>query len=60
MTILQTFDLLDASRYKSKEFYDREPELKRALDQIRDGFFSPEDPNHFADIIKHLLDWNDQ
>ncbi|CAF0783918.1 unnamed protein product [Adineta steineri] len=57
-----TVDDVDALRkkgYKSKEFYDREPELKRALDQIRDGFFSPEDPNIFADIIKHLLDWND-
>jgi len=47
-------------RYNSREFYEREPELKRALDQIRDGFYSPEDPNLFADIIKHLLDWNDQ
>lgn len=47
-------------RYNSKEYYEREPELKRALDQIRDGFFSPEDPNLFADIVKHLLDWNDQ
>lgn len=46
--------------YKSKEFYEREPELKRALDQIRDGVFSPEDPNMFADIVKHLLDYNDQ
>ena len=47
-------------RYKSKEFYEREPELKRALDQIRDGVYSPEDPNMFNDIVKHLLDWNDQ
>jgi len=57
-----TVDDVEALRkkgYKSKEFYEREPELKRALDQIRDGVFSPEDPNLFADIIKHLLDWND-
>jgi glycogen phosphorylase len=47
-------------RYKSREFYEREPELKQALDQIRDGVFSPEDPNAFSDIIKQLLDWNDQ
>jgi len=45
--------------YKSKDFYDSNPELKRVLDQIRDGFFSPEDPNLFADIVKQLLDWND-
>ncbi|CAF3909161.1 unnamed protein product [Rotaria sp. Silwood2] len=46
--------------YNSKEYYEREPELKRALDQIRDGFFSPEDPNLFADIIKSLLESNDR
>ncbi len=58
-----TVDDVDALRkkgYISKEFYEREPELKRALDQIRDGFFSPEDPNLFADIIRNLIDWNDQ
>jgi len=58
MTV-EDVDALRKKGYNSREFYEREPELKRALDQIRDGFYSPEDPNLFADIIKHLLDRND-
>ena len=29
--------------------------MRRALDQIRDGFFSPENPGLFRDIIETLL-----
>ncbi|CAF2745293.1 unnamed protein product [Rotaria sp. Silwood2] len=58
MTV-EEVDALREKGYKSKEYYEHEPELKRALDQIRDGFFSPEDPNLFADIIKNLLELND-
>ncbi|CAF3685210.1 unnamed protein product [Rotaria sp. Silwood1] len=58
MTV-EEVDALREKGYKSKEYYEREPELKRALDQIRDGFFSPEDPNLFADIIKNLFESND-
>ncbi|CAF3409283.1 unnamed protein product [Rotaria sp. Silwood1] len=59
MTV-EDVDALREKGYNSKEYYEREPELKRALDQIRDGFFSPEDPNLFADIIKGLLESNDR
>ncbi|CAF0852203.1 unnamed protein product [Rotaria sordida] len=58
MTV-EDVDALKGKGYNSKEFYEREPELKRVLDQIRDGYFSPEDPNLFVDIIKSLLDYND-
>ncbi|CAF0932494.1 unnamed protein product [Rotaria sordida] len=57
---IEEVNALREKGYNSKEYYEREPELKRALDQIRDGFFSPEDPNLFADIIKHLLELNDE
>jgi starch phosphorylase len=30
-----------------------------ALDQIRTGFFSPDDPLRFADIFHTLVDWGD-
>ncbi|CAF2731003.1 unnamed protein product [Rotaria sp. Silwood2] len=59
MTV-EDVDALTEKGYISREFYEREPELKRALDQIRDGYFSPEDPSLFADIIKSLLDSNDR
>jgi starch phosphorylase len=46
--------------YNPREFYDRNPELKLALDQIQGGFYSPEDPNLFHDIIDNLLNKGDQ
>lgn len=36
------------------DYYNREPELKQAIDQIGSGFFSPEDPNLFKDICNSL------
>jgi starch phosphorylase len=41
--------------YTPWEYYQQHAELQRALDQIRDGFFSPEDPGLFWDIIETLL-----
>ncbi|CAF0752180.1 unnamed protein product [Didymodactylos carnosus] len=52
-------DALRAKGYNSQEYYERIPELKKAIDQIRDGIFSPEDPELFSDIVKCLLEWKD-
>ncbi|CAF0918355.1 unnamed protein product [Adineta ricciae] len=41
--------------YRPKEFYEKNAELKQALDQIRDGFFSPENPDLFHDVVDSLL-----
>jgi starch phosphorylase len=41
--------------YNPWEYYHQHAELRRALDQIRDGFFSPEEPGLFRDIIEALL-----
>jgi starch phosphorylase len=41
--------------YNPWEYYRQPAELRRALDQIRDRFFSPEDPGLFRDIIEALL-----
>ena len=41
--------------YNPWEYYQQHGELRRALDQIRDGFFSPEDPGLFRDIVEALL-----
>jgi starch phosphorylase len=40
--------------YNPWEYYQHHAELRRALDQIRDGFFSPEDPALFLDIVEAL------
>lgn len=36
-------------------YYERSPELKTAIDQIASGFFSPEQPNMFKDLMDNLL-----
>ncbi|CAF0882736.1 unnamed protein product [Adineta steineri] len=41
--------------YRAREFYEKIPELRQALDQIRDGWFSPENPELFHDVVNSLL-----
>jgi starch phosphorylase len=41
--------------YNPWEYYQQHAERRRALDQSCDGFFSPEDPGLFRDIIEALL-----
>jgi starch phosphorylase len=41
--------------YNPWNYYENNDELKQAIDQIRNGFFSPEDPDLFQPIIENLL-----
>ena len=41
--------------YNPWDYYHQNVELRRALEQIRDGFFSPEEPGMFRDIVESLL-----
>ncbi|MDG0025635.1 glycogen/starch/alpha-glucan phosphorylase [Trinickia sp. Y13] len=50
---------LRASGYRPREIYERDPELRLALDQIRTGYFSDGDPHRFSDIFHTLVDWGD-
>ena len=52
---VEEVDNLRRAGYNPQTYYHANPELKRALDQIRDGFFSPEDKNLFHPIINALL-----
>jgi len=45
--------------YHPREFYVNHPELKKALDMIATGYFSPEDRGLFAPIVRALLDQGD-
>lgn len=45
--------------YNSMAYYQQNAELKMAVDQIKNGFFSPDDPSRYHEIIKALLDQND-
>ena len=40
--------------------YHGEPELRRALDMVRGGAFSPGDPGLFAPVVNSLLDGGDR
>ncbi|RWS05288.1 Glycogen phosphorylase-like protein [Dinothrombium tinctorium] len=44
-----------AKGYDAFKYYNANPELKQAVDQIRDGFFSPQNPDKFKDIVNNLL-----
>lgn len=45
--------------YNSREYYGSNANLKKALDQIRDGFFNPNEPDLFHPVINALLHEND-
>lgn len=45
--------------YNPYNYYNANPELKKALDQIDDGFFSPENPSLFHPIVEALLNQGD-
>lgn len=42
-------------RYQAKEYYEALPELRLAIDQIDNGFFSPKQPDLFKDLINMLF-----
>ncbi|XP_028637496.1 glycogen phosphorylase, liver form [Grammomys surdaster] len=46
---------LDKKGYEAKEYYEALPELKLVIDQIDNGFFSPNQPDLFKDIINMLF-----
>jgi starch phosphorylase len=50
---------LRAAGYRPRHIYEHNPELKLALDQIRLGHFSPDEPHRFYDIFHTLVDWGD-
>lgn len=55
----EEIDALRATGYHPREIYESNPELKVALDQIRLGYFSPDQPHLFYDIFHTLVDWGD-
>lgn len=51
-------ELLNRKGYNSHTYYESIPELKQCVDQIQNGFFSPNNPNEFKDIVDILLKWD--
>jgi glycogen phosphorylase len=50
---------LRTSGYDPRRFYREDAELKKALDMIGSGFFSPQNPSLFEPVINALLDHGD-
>ncbi|XP_057671561.1 glycogen phosphorylase [Diorhabda carinulata] len=44
--------------YNAMEYYNNNPELKQAVDQIQNGFFSPGNPDEFKDLADILLKYD--
>jgi starch phosphorylase len=50
---------LRQSGYNPGAYYQKDPELRKTLDMIGGGFFSPQEPRLFEPIIKSLLEQGD-
>ena len=48
-----------ARGYQPREIYEGNAELKRVLDAIRDGAFSPGEPSRYQGIYDALVNWGD-
>jgi len=51
---------MKANHYRPRDIYHADPELKQAIDMIREGFFNPEDRGLFQGIVDSLLDEGDR
>jgi len=45
--------------YDPNDFYNKDAELKLAIDQIKEGFFSPEEANLFHDLVESITSGGD-
>jgi starch phosphorylase len=54
---LKTDDIarLNQQGYQPRNYYESNPRLKRIIDMIANGFFSPEEPNRYRMITDSLL-----
>ena len=48
-----------ARGYQPRDIYEENAELKRVLDAIRDGAFSPSEPSRYQGIYDALVNWGD-
>jgi len=51
-------ELLKRKGYNAYSYYESNPELKQCVDQIQNGYFSPNNHDEFKDIVDVLLKWD--
>ncbi|KAF2362470.1 Glycogen/starch/alpha-glucan phosphorylase [Trinorchestia longiramus] len=54
MTVDEVEDL-KRKGYNAWDYYNSNPELRQCVDQIQNGFFSPNNPDQFKDLINILM-----
>lgn len=52
-------DEIRRNGYNSRSLYENDARLRRVLDMIRSGYFSPEQRDRYADIFSGLVDYGD-
>eukprot|EP00076_Gallus_gallus_P038356 XP_025003894.1 glycogen phosphorylase, muscle form-like [Gallus gallus] len=52
---VEDVERLDRQGYCARDYYERLPELRTAVDQLSSGFFSPRQPDLFRDIVNMLM-----
>lgn len=57
MTV-EEVEALKKRGYNAYDYYNKLPEAKQCIDQIQEGFFSPNNPDEFRDIADVLLKWD--
>jgi len=51
-------EALKVKGYDALEYYNKNPELKLAIDQIKGGYYSPNNPSEFQGLVDILLKWD--
>lgn len=51
-------EALKRKGYNAYEYYEKNPEIKQVVDQIQNGFFSPNNPDEFRDLADILLKYD--
>jgi len=51
---------LKARGYRPRDYYEADPELREALDQVASGFFSPDARTLFRPLVDSLLNHDDE
>jgi len=52
---VEDIDRMRHEGYNAWDYYNGNTELKKAIDQIKDGYFNPEEPGIFNPVIESLL-----
>jgi len=55
MNAAEVTALTHARTYRSKDIYDHNPDLKKVIDQLVNGFFANVDANEFREVYDKLL-----